>query len=128
MLADSYGLNIFVENCADPTPYSLVALMKRCENSRVGICLDLGHANYSNASMEQWFEELGEWIGYLHLSDNTGSFDDHLCLGKGSVDWEKGNELYRKLGRVLPMTLEVGGIGSVKESIDHLKKTGFFIN
>ncbi len=127
-LAEEYDLEICIENCADPTPYPLVALMERCENNkRIGICLDLGHVNYSHVTMEQWFEELGQWISYIHLSDNIGHFDDHLTLGKGNVNWKKADSLYRELGRTVPLTFEVGDLESVKISLKYLKDTGYFL-
>ena len=69
---------------------------------------------------------MGEYIEYLHLSDNKGEFDDHLPLGEGVVDWKLADALYRKLGRNLPMTLEVGGIEGVKKSLRYMENNGLF--
>ena len=85
-----------------------------------------GHAHYSSEPIEKWFDVLGEYIQYIHLSDNMGRFDDHLPIGSGSIDWEKVDGMWRSLGRNMPMTLEVGGIAGVEKSLRFLRKNNCF--
>lgn len=125
-LADTYGLSIYLENSMDLDPEPLRALLRKTTAPRVQVCLDIGHAHYAQAPLEQWFDELGEHIGYLHLSDNNGQFDEHLPLGMGTVDWALADSLWRQLGRSVPMTLEVGGITDVEQSLTYLKRHGYF--
>ncbi|MBR6738215.1 MAG: hypothetical protein IKL99_00935, partial [Oscillospiraceae bacterium] len=66
-------------------------------------------------------------ITELHLSDNMGLFDEHLPLGKGSVDWKKVDGLWRALGRDVLLTLEVGGYDGVETSLAYLKENGLFL-
>jgi sugar phosphate isomerase/epimerase len=86
----------------------------------------VGHANYSRSPISRWFEELGSWIQCLHLSDNRGEFDDHLPLGRGTIDWSLVNRLWEGLGRDIPVTLETGDIASTKESARFLCRNGYF--
>lgn len=125
-LAEEYDLKICVENSMDLDPTPLRMLMEKMESSSVCVCLDIGHANYSRASLDVWFDQLSQWIGYMHLSDNRGSFDEHLPLGKGSIDWAIVDRLWRQLHGEIPMTLEVGGEDSVRESLAFLRKHGYF--
>ncbi|MCR5788345.1 MAG: sugar phosphate isomerase/epimerase [Lachnospiraceae bacterium] len=125
-LADAFDLNIYIENSFDIDAEPIRQLMKRINDPRIGVCLDIGHANYSRISLRQWFEELGEWIVYLHLSDNEGIYDDHLTLGRGTVDWKEADALWRGLDRDTVLTLEVGGIKGVKDSVSFLREHGFF--
>ena len=125
-LADEYGLIICVENSMDVNPEPLCALLRETSAAQVQVCLDIGHAHYAQVPLEQWFDELGEHIGYLHLSDNNGQFDEHLPLGLGNVDWALADSLWRQLGRSVPMTLEVGGITGVEQSLTYLKQHGYF--
>ncbi len=125
-LAEDYGLNIYVENSPDIDPGPLKSLMEIIRHDRVGVCLDLGHVNYSHTDMHVWFEELHDRIGYLHLSDNRGTYDDHLALGDGTVDWFEADRLWRELGKDTPMTLEVGSIDNVRKSIGFLRDNGLF--
>ena len=126
MLADRYDLRIWIENSQDPDPDPIKKLMRRITDKRIGVCLDLGHANYSRMPVGQWFEDLGEWIGYLHLSDNNGFYDDHLPLGRGTIDWDAAHALWQNLGRETLITLEVGGPDGVLESLTYLKTHGLF--
>lgn len=125
-IASDYDLNILIENSPDIDSQPLYALMKRIEDKRVGVCLDIGHANYSHQKTAQWFEELGEWIRYIHLSDNTGIYDDHLPLGTGNIDWEEVSGLWKKLARKTPITIEVNGLVATGRAVRFLKKNDYF--
>lgn len=125
-LAEEFDLNIFVENSPDIDPEPLVNLMEIVKDKRIGVCLDIGHANYSGTPISVWFDALKDRIGYLHLSDNNGRYDDHLALGDGTVDWAETDRLWRGLNRSTPMTLEVGNIDNVQRSIEYLRKNGYF--
>lgn len=124
-LAETYDLGIYIENSQDVDASPIEALMKRITDRRVGACLDLGHANYSRKPLADWFDRLGDRIGYVHLSDNRGLFDDHLPLGEGTVDWEEADRLIMASGKDLPVTLEVGGIEGVRRSLAFLRKHGY---
>lgn len=125
-LANEYDLNIFVENSPDIDPGPLVNLMEIVRDKRIGVCLDIGHANYSGTPVREWFAALKDHIGYLHLSDNNGRYDDHLALSDGTVDWEETDRLWRSLNRNTPMTLEVGNIDNVRRSIAFLRQNRYF--
>ena len=125
-LADEYPVRIFIENSPDLDPQPLRELMRRIPDRRVGVCLDFGHAHYSRVPLGEWFDALGDRIGYLHLSDNNGAYDDHLPLGAGTVDWEEADRLWRELSGEIPMTLEVGGIDGVRQSLGLLRERGYF--
>lgn len=125
-LAAKYDLGIFIENSMDVDASPIETLMSRISDKRIGVCLDFGHANYSRRPLEDWLERLGERIGYLHLSDNNGLFDDHLPLGEGTVDWEEADRFFAEAGRPMPVTLEVGGTDGVRRSLAFLKERGYF--
>ena len=125
-LAERYPLRLYIENAQDLDPTPLRKLMEKLHTDRVGVCLDVGHANYSRAPISRWFEELGDWIQCLHLSDNGGEFDDHLPLGRGTIDWRLVNRLWEGLGRDIPITLETGNLASTMESVRFLCRNGWF--
>lgn len=125
-LVEAYPVRIFIENAQDLDPTPLRSLMERTSSERIRVCLDIGHTHYSRSPACRWFDQLGEWIGYLHLSDNMGEFDDHLPLGKGSIDWEHINLLWGSLGRDIPITLESGNLESTKETVQFLRKHHYF--
>ena len=119
-------MRIFIENSPDLDPQPIEELMRRIPKGKVGVCLDFGHANYSRVPIRAWFDALGDRIGYLHLSDNGGFFDDHLPLGAGTINWEEADRLWRGLEGEIPMTLEVGPLSGVRQSIRYLKEHRYF--
>lgn len=125
-LVSRYPVRIYIENAQDLDPAPLQKLMEKVCSDRIGVCLDIGHIHYSRAPVSQWFDQLGEWIQYLHLSDNMGQFDDHLPLGKGSIDWAQVNGLWKSLGKDIPITLETGNLESTKETIRFLRRHQYF--
>ncbi len=125
-LAEKYSnLNIFIENSIDINPEPIKRLIDVVKYKNVGICLDIGHINYSSASQEEWFDALGDRTGYIHLSDNKGIYDDHLSIGDGTVDWEKTRSLIKYLPKNTPVTLEVGNIKNVEKSLNYLIENNF---
>ncbi len=126
-LAQKYDLFLCIENSSDVDSEPLKELMRRTSDSRVCVCLDVGHAHYSRLTLEEWFADLGERIGYLHLSDNCGLFDEHLPLGEGTVDWALADRLWRSLGRSIPVTVENNNPDSAARSIHFLKEHGYFL-
>jgi sugar phosphate isomerase/epimerase len=125
-LAAQYPVRICIENAQDLDPTPLRKLMEHIDSDRIGVCLDIGHIHYSRIPVGEWFEQLGQWVQYLHLSDNMGSFDDHLPLGQGSIDWDLVNGLWNALRRDIPITLETGNLVSTRESIRFLRRHGYF--
>lgn len=120
-------LDIFIENSMDVDPDPLKALMDRCDNPKVNVCLDIGHANYSRVGLDMWFDQLGSRIGYIHLSDNAGFFDRHNALGSGSVNWELADSLFRRLEKDIPVTIEVNTLEQAQQSLDFLTRSGYFL-
>ena len=125
-LCQEFDLNLFIENSPDIDPGPLKTLMEIKKDDRIGVCLDIGHAAYSGTPVKNWFEELSPYIGYLHLSDNRGKYDDHLPLGEGTVDWEEADRMFRSIGKKMPMTLEVGNTDNVRASVRFLRERGLF--
>ena len=126
-LYERYGLSVHVENSADAYPDALCALTDALGNREgTDICLDIGHANYSDVPLCEWFSKLGEKIGYIHLSDNFGKFDDHLPLGQGSVSCEEADRLIRKYGAAKKITLEMNTLEESKAALSFIREHRYF--
>ena len=125
-LAETYGLKVFIENSQDNDGYPIAEIMRRTGHPSIGVCLDIGHVNYSRMPLPEWLELLGDRIGYLHISDNLGFYDDHLILGEGTVDFETADRFWHASGKKMPITLETGSIDNTERSIRFLKKHGLF--
>jgi sugar phosphate isomerase/epimerase len=83
------GTCLMLENVYETDPQEMLPLFEPLGTLGVRFCLDAGHqAAFSRAPVERWCRVLAPYIGQLHLHDNLGSKDDHLGLGKGSIDFK----------------------------------------
>ncbi len=81
------GVELLLENVLDPDPGELAAIVDGVGDPRLGVCLDVGHANaYSKVPVEDWVSALGGRIRHVHLHNNNGGRDEHAALDAGSLD------------------------------------------
>lgn len=74
------------------------------------LTLDTGHANIGcqrENRLKVLVHQFGKQIGHLHFSDNFGQRDDHLAIGKGSINFAELVLSLRKIGYDDTLTLEV---------------------
>lgn len=118
------GARLMLENVFEHDPSVLVRLMERLRHLDVGFCLDTGHhAAFARTPLTLWLEDLGPYLGQLHLHDNNGSRDDHLRLGSGVVDFRMLFESLKRDRRSLPIvTLEPHREDDLIPSLSHLEK------
>ena len=80
------GFRLVLENVWEEKPEELAGLLEGLDD--VGFCLDVGHANvFSRVDLIGWLEVLGPHLTALHLHDNHGTWDDHLAIGQGGIDF-----------------------------------------
>jgi sugar phosphate isomerase/epimerase len=86
--AEDEGTTVCVENM----PKGGWALMWRadesrrvCEETGLGLCFDIGHANVSGQVAE--FLALRDLYVNVHVHDNKGGHDEHLTIGDGTADF-----------------------------------------
>ncbi len=108
--AERLGTVIAVENIFDEGPGPLKALMESASSPNFGICFDAGHQNiFSDASMQEWFGAIGQYIAEVHIHDNMGGKDDHLVAGDGTIDFTEFFGLLGKYARDPIHTIEPHG-------------------
>jgi len=81
--------NIYVENVMEDEPYMMADFMAHVTDSRIRLCLDIGHANAATSkdiSIETWIKVLGPYIGHFHLHNNDGTGDAHGDFEAGTMD------------------------------------------
>jgi sugar phosphate isomerase/epimerase len=74
------------------------------------LTLDTGHANladYTGNRLNDLVERFSDRIGHLHFSDNLGRSDDHLAIGKGTINFKKLIKKIKATGYDDSLTLEV---------------------
>jgi len=74
------------------------------------LTLDTGHANIGDPGggrVIDFIRRFGHRIGHVHASDNSGKRDDHLSIGKGTIDFPRVVNALRKSGYDDTITLEI---------------------
>ena len=80
---------LMLENVYEKTPRLLFRLLSGLNTEKAGFCFDTGHMNaFSETDMEGWLTPLKPFLKQLHLHDNDGTFDAHLAIGAGKIDFE----------------------------------------
>lgn len=80
------GMTVCLENVLEPEPRMLVKVVQAVNDARLGLCLDVGHANaYSRIPVTQWLEESAGVLRHLHIHNNDGTGDTHSPLYEGSI-------------------------------------------
>jgi len=79
------------------------------------VCFDFGHAHISSQGISKSLEVLKPLITHIHIHDNFGKKDDHLPLGKGSIDFTDYLEFIRNFnGSII---LEINSLHDTKETM-----------
>jgi sugar phosphate isomerase/epimerase len=104
------GLQLAIENSPQNTPEEFNELFDRLRSlkadsvARVGMCLDIGHANLCASTRNdflRYVQRLDERVPiiHLHLHENRGDYDSHLPLFSGPAGQNPSGirELIRQL-------------------------------
>lgn len=101
-------VRLAVENTPLPSGHVAVVLdiVDRYPADRVGICLDLGHANIEG-DVPAAVRTAASRLIHLHASDNFAGRDDHLVPGRGTVPWSKAVGALSEVGFDGAFTVEL---------------------
>jgi len=80
-------------------------IVARFPENRVGICIDVGHANIVE-TVQSAIRTAGNRLIHIHASDNHGDKDDHLVPGAGNIQWKTVMEELRTVDFRGAFTLE----------------------
>lgn len=72
----------------------------------IRMCLDLGHA-HTHEGPHAYLADFGPRISAVHFHDNHGKYDEHLAIGKGTIDWQMVAADFREIGFVGPFISEI---------------------
>lgn len=127
------SITMMIENQCEENSEVLKMEIDSVNDSRLKICLDIGHANSnSNMSVEDWIVSLGDRIGYIHMHNNHGkqpnnpSFlnDEHLGLDNGTIDIPKITALLEKHCPNAIWNIECK-LDYIEDSVKVLKNLGY---
>ena len=80
-------MTLALENVMEPSPETLVSIAAQIDDPRLGLCLDVGHANtcVSETPPMDWIVPMAPWLRHVHLHNNQGDTDLHAPLGQGNI-------------------------------------------
>jgi len=136
-IAGRVGVMLAIENSSKGRAHRLVAsprehlyIVNKLASSHVGALLDVGHAHTWGLDIGEYIRSLGDHLVLVHLHDNRGGADEHLALGKGTLDLKGVGAELGRLPKRVPIILCMRRSGDFEESIkyvskiDHLKGLG----
>ena len=112
---------ICLENVMEDEYNMLLEIVKKVDDKRFGLCLDIGHANASSdIDVLKWLEEDYKYINHFHIHNNYGKKDEHNSLDKGNIDMKAFFDNAGKLCPNATYTIEsMDGYNSIKYLIDN---------
>ena len=80
-----------LENVMEPSPDTLVSIAAGVDDPRLGLCLDVGHANtcVSRTPPPDWIAPMAPYLRHVHLHNNRGQDDLHSPLDEGTVPMQE---------------------------------------
>ncbi len=102
------GMVLAVENVMEPAPETLVQIVSQVDDLRLGLCLDVGHANtcVSETPPLEWVAPMSPWLRHVHLHNNDGDTDLHQPLGEGRIPMETVLEALLRAAPEATLTIE----------------------
>lgn len=84
-------IEIMLENVMEPSPDTLVSIAEGVSDPRLGLCLDVGHANCSVSKTPpvEWIGPMRSYLRHVHIHNNEGERDLHSPLGNGVIAMER---------------------------------------
>jgi sugar phosphate isomerase/epimerase len=81
-------ITVAIENLWEPDPDLIIEVLDKVGSDRFKVCFDAGHCSlFSEISLKNWIDRLGDYLYYVHVHNNSGEFDEHLPLHKGKIDY-----------------------------------------
>lgn len=130
--AEELGVTIVVENCGpyhagiDRTAEDLGALVAAVASRHVMACLDTGHGAL-NGNTADLMRVLGDRIVHLHVHDNHGQRDEHLPVGRGTIDFSVLAPLLSRFDgmAIAEVVWEEGPSFEAPEALAHAAQAGW---
>ena len=120
------GAVIALENVYEREPGILRRLLEALNSDQVCFCFDTGHFNvFARAPLEDWMEQLGRFIGHLHLHDNFGKFDEHLPVGNATFPFDRFFAALKDLNVRPTITLEAHTQEHLWQSLANLQERSY---
>lgn len=114
---------VALENVYEKKPDILRRLFEMLAGEDVCFCFDTGHYNvFARSPLADWLDQMGHYIGHLHLHDNFGKFDEHLPVGDATFPFDKFFEALKTLQVHPTITLEAHSHEHLWRTLSNLEK------
>ncbi len=100
--AEFQYLGVTVEEFAD--------LFRRIRSPSLGLVLDVAHCNLLPGGAAKFIRAFPDRIRAVQLSDNRGIVDEHLAIGRGTVDFAGALRLLRAIRFSGPLIIELANV------------------
>lgn len=114
---------VTIENVFEEIPGVIKPIFQALHSDNFKFCFDVGHSHvFGKEPIDVWMEQLGRYLGQIHLHDNRGRMDDHMAVGAGEVEFERLFSILKKKDIRPIVTLEAHRESWVLESLQTLKR------
>ena len=119
--AKEHGVVICLENMpmlnfSLATPEDILDFVREIDDESFAVCLDTGHvAVFDELRVADEVRRLGSYIKVLHVHDNLGDKDAHLCPGLGRTDWQSFSCALGEIGFAGVLSLETAPGGALDD-------------
>ncbi|HIP16386.1 MAG TPA: sugar phosphate isomerase/epimerase [Methanothermococcus okinawensis] len=122
-IQEEYSTKITIENMPSYSMFMFreptKEILEHLED--IGITFDIGHA-FLNRNIESFLERgVIEKITHVHIHDNNGDLDEHLCIGKGRIPFGDHRDKLRRINGIKMIEMQNNSIDDIVKCIEHLK-------
>ncbi len=101
------AIEVIPPRCQVQTLSQLYGFVREFPADKVGICVDVNHANLEGADLFADLRAVSDRVIAFHLSDNDGMDERHWPPGKGVIDWGRLASMIKGIDRDIVPILEV---------------------
>ena len=94
---------------------ALLRLIDAVGHENLGAAFDTAHQHAQKEILPLSIEKLGGRIFYLHAADNDGCVNEHLAVGRGTIDWEGVFLALKKHKFDGAVAVDVGNVPDLRE-------------
>lgn len=124
--SNDLGVLFTIENDHKSSDYVLAGYSEQIrfliENVGCKFTLDVGHAN-TVGKIEDFTKLLDKFIVNIHIHDNNGIKDEHLPIGKGSINFVEMFKTMKDWLRKRPLIIECHSFTGITKSIEFVKQS-----
>lgn len=129
--AAEIGCLLVIETIQDQQPQHLRSLITSFNSPWVRHSIDVGHVRITmtrgGASVPEWIRQNGDLLEHVHLQDNDGSYDAHLGLGQGDINFTSIFATLQGFAHRPRLILELNNHHDIPQSWQYLKNLGLVV-